>query len=141
MSRAALLVLIAAAAGAACGKEEPPPQPLGCKQAKAAFEKIETGFVIIAKRTAGMDTATYCGKLQAATKAANALSFALFAESFGTGAKAKAAATVREHTKGLLAGADAVAAKCPQEGVAGTQAALAAQLAKAHQAVDKTCSE
>jgi hypothetical protein len=144
MARALVAVIVLFASGAtvvACGKDEPPPQPLGCKQAKVVFEKIEAGFVIVAKRTAGMDTTTYCTKLQAATKAANALSFALLAESFGEGTKAKAAAAVRQHTKGLLAGADAVATKCPQEGVAGTQAALAAQLAKAHAAVDKSCSE
>lgn len=135
----ALLVVIALVA--ACGKDEPPPQPLGCKQAKVVFQKIEAGFVIVAKRTAGMDTTAYCNKLQAATKAANALSFALFAESMGEGAKATAAAAIRKHTQGLLAGADAVATKCPHEGVAGTQAALAAQLAKAHAAVDKSCSE
>jgi hypothetical protein len=138
MTRALLVVI---SLSAACGKEEPPPQPVGCKTAKVAFKKIEEGFVVIAKRTSGMDTASYCGKLQAATKAANALSFALFAESLGDGAKAKAAGLVREHTKGLLSGADAVAAKCAEQGIAGTQAALAAQLAKAHAAVEKSCSE
>lgn len=135
------MLLVVIALCAACGKEEPPPQPLGCKSAKVAFQKIEEGFVLVAKRTAQMDTTAYCTKLQAATKAANALSFALFAESLGSGAKAKAASAVRQHTKGLLAGADAVAAKCQEEGIAGTQAALAAQLAKAHAAVDKSCSE
>jgi hypothetical protein len=142
MTRALLVVIaVVIPLAAACGKDEPPPQPVGCKQAKVVFEKIEAGFVIVAKRTSGMDTTAYCGKLQAATKAASALSFALFAESLGEGAKAKAAGLVRQHTKGLIAGADAVAAKCEQEGVAGTQAALAAQLAKAHAAVDKSCSE
>lgn len=141
MIRLLVVIALVIPLGAACGKDEPPPAPVGCKQAKVAFEKIEAGFVAVAKRTANMDAETYCKKLQAATSAANALSFALFTQSLGTGSKAEAAGLVRHHTKGLLAGASAVSKKCPQEGVSSTQAALAAQLAKARAAVDNSCSE
>lgn len=125
----------------ACGKDEPPPEPLGCKQAKQVFDKVDAGFVLLVARTATLDTDTYCSKLQLAAKAATGMSFALFTESLGSGAKAKAASAVREHTKGLIAGVATVADKCQQEGVAGTQAALKAQLAKARAAVDKACAE
>lgn len=134
-------LLVVTALLTACSKDEPPPAPVGCTQAKAAFEKIEAGFAMVAKKTADMDKDAYCTRLQGAVDAANALSFALFAQSLGEGAKAQAAGLVRHHTKGLLAGASAVSKKCVQEGVSGTQAALAVQLAKARAAVDKSCSE
>lgn len=141
MTRLLVVIAVALPLGAACGKDAPPPSPPGCAQAKTAFEKIESGFAMVAKKTADMDKDAYCTRLQGGVSAANALSFALFAESLGEGAKAKAAGLVRHHTKGLLAGASAVSKKCAQDGVSGTQAALAVQLAKARAAVNKSCSE
>lgn len=141
MTRTLVLALLLGSVLAACGKDEPPPEPLGCKQAKSAFDKVDAGFALLAGKTAHVDKDAYCTKLQGAVKAADALSMMLFAESMGTDGKAKAAAAIQSHTKGLLSAADDIAANCPQEGIAGTQAALKAQLAKARAAVEKSCAE
>lgn len=133
------LVVVAILAG--CGKDEPPPQPLGCKQAKVAFDKIEAGFAALSAKTAGVDKDVYCGKLKAAAGAAGALSMALFAESLGNDAKAKAAGAIRSHTQGLVTAVGQIADRCAKDGVAGTQAALGTQIAKARAAVEKSCAE
>jgi hypothetical protein len=136
-----LQVLLAASLLVACAKEEPPPEPLGCKQAKSAFDKVDAGFALLAGKTAHVDKDAYCTKLQGAVKAADAVSLMLFAEGMGSDAKAKAAAAIRSHTTGFLSAADGIAARCPQEGIAGTQAALKAQLTKARAAVEASCAE
>ena len=140
MPRCRVVVMVALLV-AACGKDEPPPEPLGCRQAKEVFDKVDAGFALLVAKTANIDKTVYCDKLQLAAKAATGLSFALFTESLGTGAKAKAATAVREHTKGLIGGVGTIADRCQQEGVAGTQVALKAQLFKARAAVDKACAE
>lgn len=134
-----LLVVVAILAG--CGKDEPPPQPLGCKHAKVAFDKIESGFTALSAKAAGVDKDVYCSKLKAAAGAASALSMALFAESLGNDTKAKAAGAVRSHTTGLVTAVGQIADRCAQEGVAGTQAAIAKQITKARAAVEKSCAE
>jgi hypothetical protein len=134
-------LLLAVALMAGCGKDEPPPQPLGCKHAKVAFDKVEAGFAALSAKAAGVDKDVYCTKLEAAAGAASALSMALFAESLGNDTKAKAASAVRSHTQGLVTAVGQLADRCAQEGIAGTQAAIAKQIAKARAAVEKSCAE